>query len=355
MSVASPLPVVSLQPKDYASDAEVRWCPGCGDYSILAQIKKAFSALGKDPDKTVFISGIGCSSRLPYYMATYGIHGIHGRAPAIATGLRLARPDLDVWVITGDGDGLSIGGNHLLHAFRRNVNLKILLLNNRIYGLTKGQVSPTSGINKKTVSTPYGSVGGQINPCSVAIGCEATFVARTVDMLPSHLEATIKRAAAHQGVAFVEIYQNCNIFNDGAFRHATDREIRDDNIVELEHAKALIFGKNGDKGIRLGRGYRPEVVSLGDGGASVYDLLIHDERAASPALAFLLSRLQYPDFPEPIGVFRNVQSPIYSQLIEEQVRRVSAELGPPDLQKLLNGPETWKVDGQVSPGSNGGG
>jgi len=345
MSVAKPLPVINLQPKDYASEAEVRWCPGCGDYSILAQIKKAFSALGKDPDKVVFVSGIGCSSRLPYYMATYGIHGIHGRAPAIATGLRLARQDLEVWVVTGDGDGLSIGGNHLLHAIRRNLNLKILLFNNRIYGLTKGQVSPTSGINKKTISTPFGSVGGQINPCSFAIGCEATFVARSVDMIPNHLEEVIKRAAAHPGLAFVEIYQNCNIFNDGAFRHATDREIRDDNLVVLEHGKALIFGKNHDKGIRLGRGYRPEVVQLGEGGASVYDLLIHDAHAPSPALAFLLSRLQYPDYPEPIGVFREVQAPVYDQLIDEQVRRLTAQLGPPDLQALLNGPETWEVNG----------
>jgi 2-oxoglutarate ferredoxin oxidoreductase subunit beta len=343
MSVSTALPVTQRQPKDYASDAEVRWCPGCGDYSILAQIKKVFSALGKDPDKVVIVSGIGCSSRLPYYMGTYGIHGIHGRAPAIATGIKLARQDLEVWVVTGDGDGLSIGGNHLLHAIRRNLNLKILLFNNRIYGLTKGQVSPTSGINKKTVSTPFGSVGGQLNPCSFAIGSEATFVARTVDMIPAHLEDTLRRAAAHEGIAFVEIYQNCNIFNDGAFRHATDREIRDDNLVALEHGKALIFGRDKDKGIRLGRGYRPEVVSLGEGGASMYDLLIHDERAPSPALAFLLSRLQYPEYPEPIGVFRAVRAPVYDRLIDEQVRALTAKMGPPDLQALLKGPETWEV------------
>jgi 2-oxoglutarate/2-oxoacid ferredoxin oxidoreductase subunit beta len=334
---------VLAQPKDYASDQEIRWCPGCGDYSVLAQLKKAFAELRLDPSRTVFVSGIGCSSRLPYYVNVYGIHGVHGRAPAIASGLRLVRPDLDIWVITGDGDGLSIGGNHLLHAFRRNLNIKIIMLNNRIYGLTKGQVSPTSEIDKKTISTPYGSVGAQINPCSVAIGCEATFVARSVDMIPTHLEAMIKRMAAHKGVAFLEVYQNCNIFNDRAFKHATDREVRADNIVELEHGKALIFGKDLDRGIRLGRDYQPEVVHLGHKGASVYDLLIHDEKAISPALAFLLSRLQYPDHPEPIGVFRAIHAPVYDELINNQVRRVKQEKGQADLQKLLDGPETWSV------------
>lgn len=337
-------PTVSLQPKDYGSNQEVRWCPGCGDYSILAQIKKALSSVGRDPDQTVFISGIGCSSRLPYYMGTYGIHGIHGRAPAIASGLRLARQDLDIWVVTGDGDGLSIGGNHLLHAFRRNLNIKILMFNNRIYGLTKGQVSPTSEMNKKTVSTPYGSVGAQINPCSVAIGCEATFVARTVDMLPKHLEYVLQRAANHRGVAFVEIYQNCNIFNDGAFKYMTDREVREDHFIELEHGKAMIFGKNADKGIRLSSGYRPEVVQLGENGVSMYDLLIHDEKAVSPALAFMLSRLRYPQYPEPIGVFRAIAAPVYDALIDDQVKRLTAEKGTPDLQKLLMGPDPWTVE-----------
>ncbi len=334
---------VTHQAKDYTSSQEIRWCPGCGDYSVLAQIKKAFAELRIDRSRTVFISGIGCSSRLPYYVDVYGIHGIHGRAPAIASGLRLARPDLDIWVITGDGDGLSIGGNHLLHAFRRNLNIKIIMLNNRIYGLTKGQVSPTSEINKKTISTPYGSVGAQISPCSAAIGCEATFVARSVDMIPAHLGTMIKRMAAHKGIAFLEVYQNCNIFNDGAFRHATDRDVRADNIVELEHGKALIFGKELDRGIRLGRDYHPEVVHLGRNGASVYDLLIHDEKSVSPALAFLLSRLQYPDYPEPIGVFRAIDAPVYDELINNQVRRIKKEKGPADLQKLLDGPETWTV------------
>ncbi len=338
------LPTVNLQPKDYGSDQEVRWCPGCGDYSILAQIKKALSSLGRDPDNMVFISGIGCSSRLPYYMATYGIHGIHGRAPALASGLRLVRQDLDIWVVTGDGDGLSIGGNHLLHAIRRNLLIKILMFNNRIYGLTKGQVSPTSEWNKKTVSTPFGSVGAQINPCSMAIGCEATFVARTIDLIPRHLEDTLQRAAAHRGVAFVEIYQNCTIFNDGAFKYITDKEVRDDNIIELEHGKVMIFGKNGDKGIRLGSGYRPEVVQVGDGGTSMYDLLIHDEKATSPALAFMLSRFSHPLYPEPIGVFRAISAPVYDMLIDEQVERLTAEKGPPDMQKLLYGPEPYTVE-----------
>ncbi len=338
------MPTVNLQPKDYGSNQEVRWCPGCGDYSILAQIKKALAGVGRDPDQMVFISGIGCSSRLPYYMATYGIHGIHGRAPALASGLRLVRQDLDIWVVTGDGDGLSIGGNHLLHAIRRNLNIKILMFNNRIYGLTKGQVSPTSEMNKKTVSTPYGSVGAQINPCSMAIGCEATFVARTIDMLPKHLEATLARAAAHRGVAFVEIYQNCNIFNDGAYKYATDKEVRDDNTIDLEHGKAMLFGKNLDKGLRLGSGYRPETVQVGEGGASIYDLLIHDEKSTSPALAFMLSRLRHPQFPEPIGVFRAISAPVYDALIDDQVRRLSAEKGTPDMQKLLNGPDPWNVE-----------
>ncbi len=338
-----PMPTTARQPKDYASAQEVRWCPGCGDYSILAQIKKALAAGGGDPDKIVFVSGIGCSSRLPYYMGTYGIHSIHGRAPAIASGLRLARQDLDVWVITGDGDGLSIGGNHLLHAFRRNINIKILMLNNRIYGLTKGQVSPTSEMNKKTVSTPYGSIGAQINPCSVAIGCEATFVARTVDMMPKHLEHVLTRAANHRGVAFVEIYQNCSIFNDGSYKYMTDKETRDDNLIELEHGKAIIFGKNRDKGLRLTSGYQPEVVQLGANGMSMYDLLIHDEKAPSPALAFLLSRLKHPLFPEPIGVFRAVSAPVYDALIDDQVRRLTAEKGDPDMQKLMDGPDPWTV------------
>src|SRR5467141_3402790 len=262
MSTATPLP--TLTAKDLASDDEVRWCPGCGDYSILAQMKKALAPLGVAREKMVFVSGIGCSSRFPYYMNTYGFHSIHGRAPTLATGLKVARPDLQIWVITGDGDGLSIGGNHLVHAIRRNVDLKILLFNNEIYGLTKGQYSPTSRLGTRTKSSPQGSVDNPLKPLSLAIGAEATFVARTVDVDINHLTETLKRASAHRGTACVEIYQNCKIFNDGVFEYATDRSVKADNTLFLEHGKPLIFGKDRSKGIRL-NGLDPEVVTLGSG------------------------------------------------------------------------------------------
>src|SRR6476659_5562007 len=262
MSVVSSLP--TLTAKDLASDQEVRWCPGCGDYSILAQMKKALAGIGVPKEKMVFISGIGCSSRLPYYMNTYGFHTIHGRAPAIATGLKLTRPDLEVWVATGDGDSLSIGGNHFIHMLRRNVGLKVVLFNNRIYGLTKGQYSPTSALGKKAKSTPYGSLDRPFNPISLAIGAEATFVARSVDVFQAHLKETLKHAAAHQGTAFIEILQNCNIFNGRAWETLTEREVRDDHTILLEHGKPLLFGKNHDRGIRM-NGINLEVVTLGDG------------------------------------------------------------------------------------------
>ena len=274
--MSTQLPV--LTPADYASDQDVRWCPGCGDYSILAQMKKMMSTLGMPRERTVFVSGIGCSSRFPYYMNTYGIHSIHGRAPAIATGLCAVRPDLQVWVITGDGDGLSIGGNHLIHAIRRNLDINIILFNNRIYGLTKGQSSPTSRLGQVTRSTPYGSVENPIHPLSVAIGCEGTFVARTIDVNIKHLGYVLKRAAEHKGTAFVEIYQNCVVFNDAAFEYATSRDTKADTVIELEHGKPLVFGKNRDKGIRL-NGLEPEVVELGKG-ITEDDLLFHDERAS---------------------------------------------------------------------------
>ena len=342
MSVAESLPVINLQPKDYASEAEVRWCPGCGDYSILAQIKKAFSALGKDPDKVVMVSGIGCSSRLPYYMATYGIHGIHGRAPAIATGLRLARQDLDVWVITGDGDGLSIGGNHMIHCIRRNLDVNIILFNNRIYGLTKGQYSPTSPLGQVTKSTPAGSIDNPLHILSVAIGCEATFVARTVDVHQQHLGMVLRRAAEHRGTSFVEVYQNCVVFNDGAFQYAADRQLRAEHTLELEHGKPLIFGAKRDKGIRL-NGLEPEIVQLG-GGITEKDLLVHDEKAAQPSLAYLLSRMHYPDFPEPIGVFRAVDRPKYDERLNDQVAEAIRDQGPGDLDKLFHSGDTWVVE-----------
>lgn len=343
MTAVVETPVVpARKPDDYASGQHVRWCPGCGDYSILAQLKRALAASGRDPDQIVFVSGIGCSSRLPYYLNTYGLHGIHGRAPAIATGVKVARPDVQVWVATGDGDGFSIGGNHMVHVMRRNVDMKIILFNNRIYGLTKGQVSPTSELGKKTVSTPFGSVNMPISPVCVAIGCEATFVARTVDMAPKHMQQTLEQAAAHRGLVFVEVYQNCNIFNDDAFAYATDKAIRDDHVIELEHGKPLIFGKNRDKGIRL-NGFTPEVVKLGENGVTEADLLVHDETTKDPSLAFLLSRLTHPEFPEPIGVFRRVSAPIYNELLEKQLEEITAAKGPGDLRKLLTGSETWVV------------
>ena len=339
MSTDTSLPVLS--PQDFASDQDVRWCPGCGDYSILAQMKKVLPQLGIPPEKLVFVSGIGCSSRFPYYMNTYGIHSIHGRAPAVATGLKCCRPDLSVWVITGDGDGLSIGGNHLMHCIRRNLDLNIVLFNNRIYGLTKGQYSPTSPLGKVTKSTPLGTIDNPLYPLSIAVGCEATFVARSIDTNIKHLGMVLKRAAEHRGASFVEVYQNCNVFNDGAFEYATDRDTKADATLELEHGKPMVFGRNRDKGIRL-NGMTPEVVELGKG-ISEDDLLFHDERAAEPSLSYLLSRMRYPDFPEPIGVLRCVDRPRYDDLLNAQVAEARATRGPGDLQKLFDSGETWSV------------
>lgn len=333
------LPVLS--PNDFASDQDVRWCPGCGDYSILAQMKKVLPTLGVPREKTVFISGIGCSSRFPYYMNTYGIHSIHGRAPAVATGLKVSRPDLSVWVITGDGDGLSIGGNHLMHCIRRNIDLNIVMFNNRIYGLTKGQYSPTSPFGKVTKSTPMGAVDNPLAPLCIAIGCEATFVARSIDTNIKHLGMVLKRAAEHRGVSFVEVYQNCNVFNDGAYDYATNRDTKADTTLELEHGKPLIFGKNREKGIRL-NGMNPEIVELGKG-VSEDDLLFHDEKAPEPTLAYLLSRMRYPEFPEPIGVFRDVDRPPYDVLVNTQIAEAKASKGEGDLQKLFNAGDTWTV------------
>jgi 2-oxoglutarate/2-oxoacid ferredoxin oxidoreductase subunit beta len=338
MSTAS-LPV--LTPQDFTSDQDVRWCPGCGDYSILAQMKKVLPTLGVPPEKMVFISGIGCSSRFPYYMNTYGMHSIHGRAPAVATGLKAARPDLMVWVITGDGDGLSIGGNHLMHAIRRNLDLNIVLFNNQIYGLTKGQYSPTSPQGKVTKSTPVGSVDNPIHPLSLALGCEATFVARSIDVNIKHLSAILKRAAEHKGTSFVEVYQNCNVFNDGAFEWATNRDTKSDTIIELEHGKPLIFGKNRNKGIRL-NGMQLEVVELGKG-IEEDDLLFHDEKMQEPTLAYLLSRMTNPEYPEPIGVFRAVDRPRYEEGMSEQIAEAKAKRSG-NLEALFNTGDTWVVE-----------
>jgi 2-oxoglutarate ferredoxin oxidoreductase subunit beta len=334
-------PSEKASPKDYASSQDVRWCPGCGDYAILAQMKKALATMGIPREKLAFISGIGCSSRFPYYMNTYGFHSVHGRAPAVATGLKAVRPDLCVWVITGDGDGLSIGGNHLIHAIRRNLDVNIILFNNRIYGLTKGQYSPTSPLGKVTKSTPFGAIDNPLNILSVAIGCEATFVARTVDVNQNHLGMVLQRAAEHRGTSFVEIYQNCVVFYDGAFGYATDKSTRAETTLELEHGKPLVFGKNRDKGIRL-NGMDPEVVTLGNG-ITEEDLLVHDEQATEPSLAYLLSRMRQPAFPEPIGVFRAVDRPKYDELLNAQVRQAVEGEGEGDLEQLFHSGDTWSV------------
>jgi len=329
--------------KDFQTDQEIRWCPGCGDYAILAAVQAVFAELGVPREKFVFISGIGCSSRFPYYMNTFGFHTIHGRAPAIATGVKLIRPDLDVWVATGDGDSLSIGGNHTIHMLRRNVGLKVLMFNNKIYGLTKGQYSPTSEVGKKAKSTPFGSVDRPFSPLSLALGSEATFIARSVDVFQQHLKETLRKAAAHQGSAYIEILQNCNIFNDGAWETITEKEARSEQVVQLEHGKPLIFGKNRDKGIRL-VGLDLEVVALGNG-IIEKDLLVHDEHDPNPVYAFALSRMDsMPGFPTPIGVLRALQGvPRFEDLMQQQIRDVIAKKGKGDLAKLLRAGDTWEV------------
>ena len=331
--------------KDFASDQDVRWCPGCGDYSILAQVQRSFpEIIEKDVEKIVWISGIGCSSRFPYYMNTYGFHGIHGRAPAIATGVKVANPDLDVWVATGDGDLLSIGGNHFIHACRKNVDLKVLLFNNRIYGLTKGQYSPTSEKGKITKTTPFGSVDYPFNPVSLAIGSEATFVARTIDRNPKHLQEMIKRAGKHKGLAFIEIFQNCNIFNDGAFSLLTEKDTKDDNTLILEHGKPMVFGKDSDKGIKLD-GPKPIIVDLTNGSYSKDDLLVHDEFSNEPILAMILAHMtDHPHYPTPIGVFRQVFKETYDGGIRNQINAVTEKRGKGDLEKILFGANTWEVN-----------
>jgi 2-oxoglutarate ferredoxin oxidoreductase subunit beta len=306
-------------------------------------MKKVLPTLGVPKENTVFVSGIGCSSRFPYYLDTFGFHSIHGRAPAIATGVKLSNPELQVWVITGDGDALSIGGNHLMHAIRRNIDLNIILFNNRIYGLTKGQYSPTSPVGVRTKSTPMGSIDNPLSPLSVAIGSEATFVARAVDVDIKHLTYILERAAKHKGTSFVEVYQDCNVFNAGAFYYASKKGVKEDNIVYLEHGKPLIFGKDKDKGIRVNEGNRPEVVTLGSG-ISEDDLLFHDEQADEPSLAFLLARMKHPEFPEALGVFRDVERPVYDQCVEDQIRQAKETSGEGDLEALFNSGDTWTVE-----------
>jgi 2-oxoglutarate ferredoxin oxidoreductase subunit beta len=329
--------------KDWTSDQEIRWCPGCGDYSILAAVQMLLPELGVRRENTVFVSGIGCAARLPYYMSTYGMHSIHGRAPAIATGLAVTRPDLDVWVVTGDGDALSIGGNHLIHALRRNVNLTILLFNNQIYGLTKGQYSPTSEQGKVTKSTPFGSLETPFNPVSLALGAEASFVARTHDLDRKHMMETIRRAHAHRGAAFVEIYQNCNVFNDGSFELITGKEHRSEMLIPLQHGEPIRFGAEGAKGVVLDGQGRARIVDVAEAGEDA--LLVHDESREDPGLAFMLSRLaRGPYEPTPIGVFRAVDRPEYSDQVDAQLLDAHARQGPGDLGSLLRAGTTWTVD-----------
>jgi 2-oxoglutarate ferredoxin oxidoreductase subunit beta len=328
--------------KDFQSDQEVRWCPGCGDYAILSAVQSVFPELGVPREKFVVVSGIGCSSRFPYYLSTFGFHGIHGRGPALATGIKIARPDLEVWLATGDGDALSIGGNHTIHMLRRNVGIKVLLFNNRIYGLTKGQYSPTSELGKKAKSTPYGSLDRPFHPLSLALGAEATFVARSIDVFLPHLKTILKKAAAHPGSAFIEVLQNCNIFNDGAWESLSEKAVRDDATISLEHGQPLLFGKSRDKGIRR-NGLELEVVTLGNG-LSEKDLVVHDERNPDPTYAWLLSRMEtQAGFPTPIGVLRAVDAPCYEDATAEQIRRVREKKGPGDLAGLLHAGDTWEV------------
>ena len=332
---------IAYKAKDFSSDQDVRWCPGCGDYSILANVQRALAKQGVPPHQIATVAGIGCSSRFPYYMATYGFHGIHGRAPAIATGLKVVRPDLQVWMATGDGDSLSIGGNHFIHLFRRNVDIKVLLFNNRIYGLTKGQYSPTSELGKKTKSSPFGTVETPFRAVSLAIGAEASFVARCIDVDAKGSADVFAAAAAHVGTAFVEILQNCNIFNDGAWEHLAAKENRSDHTLMLEHGKPMVFGAARDKGIKL-VGLRPTVVKIGADGVTEADLWVHDAHDEDPTRTFLLSRMEWPEFPVPIGLFRAVTRPVYDQLVNAQVEAVQ-RTKKPDLQHLLDGSKTWTV------------
>jgi len=335
---------ITLTPKDFATDQEVRWCPGCGDYSILAQVQKIMPTLGIPRENIAIISGIGCSSRFPYYMNTYGMHSIHGRATAVASGLKAARPDLSVWIVTGDGDGLSIGGNHMIHLLRRNFNVNLLLFNNQIYGLTKGQYSPTSEENKITKSTPFGSIDHPFNPLALVLGADATFVARSMDRDTKHLQTMLLRAQGHHGTSFLEIYQNCNIFNDGAFEMFTEKTTKADEALFLENGQPLIFGANKNKGIKLD-GFKPIIVELGNG-FTADDLWVHDERDFYKA-QILVRMFDNPavegHLPRPFGVFYQADRPCYEEMMSLQVEEVMEAKGMGDLDKLLRGNETWTI------------
>ena len=331
----------ALTKKDFTSDQEPRWCPGCGDYAILSAVQGFMPELGVEPHKTVFVSGIGCSGRFTYYMDTYGMHGIHGRAPALATGIAVANPELAVWVVTGDGDGLSIGGNHLIHALRRNVNIKILLFNNQIYGLTKGQYSPTSEEGKVTKSTPFGSVDHPFNPIALALGAEASFVARTIDNDRQHLTGVLRRAAEHEGSAFVEIYQNCNVFNDGAFDLLREKAQGKHHQIRLEHGQPIVFDE-GARCVRVGENGRYEIAPVAE--TDPASIVVHDAHGR-PSLAFSLAHLAHgPDEPSCIGVFREELRPVYGAAIQHQLQAATERLGKGDLSALLGGGDTWTVD-----------
>ena len=336
-------PPEQLTKKDFVSNQEVRWCPGCGDYAILNNVQKVMPELGIPREKIVFVSGIGCSSRFPYYMNTYGFHSIHGRAPAIATGIKSANPELSVWVITGDGDALSIGGNHFMHVLRRNLDINYILFNNRIYGLTKGQYSPTSVFGQRTKSTPMGVIDYPVNPLSLAIASEATFVARSIDIDVKHLGTMVEAAARHKGVSFLEVYQNCNIFNDGAFDYFAERSVRQDKVLYLEHGKPMIFGKDRNLGIRM-NGAHPEVVTIGENGITEADILIHNINLEDPSVAFMLARMEQPNFPQPVGIFRAVERPSYDQMLADQIETAISKSGPGTLEKLIHSGDMWTVE-----------
>ncbi|HET9553582.1 MAG TPA: 2-oxoacid:ferredoxin oxidoreductase subunit beta [Anaeromyxobacteraceae bacterium] len=331
--------------KDFESGVDPRWCPGCGDFSIINQVQKALPGVGRKREDIVFISGIGCSSRFPYYMNNYGMHTLHGRAPSFASGLKVSRPDLMVWIVTGDGDALAIGGNHFIHAMRRNIDLKLMMFNNRIYGLTKGQVSPTSEIGKKTKTTPHGSPDAPFNPPALALGAGATFVARTIDVEGAHMGTVLKAAAEHKGSCFVEIYQNCPVFNDGAYQFLTEKTVKIDMQLKMEHGKPLLFGKDNKKGIRFNaQTAELEVVTVGENGVTEKDILVHDVKREDPTIAFMLANLSLkPGFPTPIGVFRDVKRPTAEDLTWDMINAAKTKAGDVDVSKLLAGGDTWTI------------
>ncbi len=333
----------TLTKKDFMSDQMVKWCPGCGDYAILNAVQNALPKLNRKKEDFVFVSGIGCSSRFPYYMNTYGFHTIHGRAAAVATGVKVANPNLDVWVVSGDGDSYSIGGNHFIHAIRRNVGLKYIIFNNQIYGLTKGQYSPTSKFGQVTKSSPYGSIDRPFNPASLAIGAGCTFYARLVDMTPKELSDVVAQAALHKGTALIEVLQNCVIFNDKTHAAITDKETRDDNQIKLEHGKPMIFGKNKNKGLVLDK-TGLKVVTIGENGVTEKDILVHDTHTEDPSIAFMLSQISLPDFPLPLGILRQVEAPVYEALLVDQIETVKNKKGVGELKSLFEGHSPWRVE-----------